>query len=69
MNKAPVAKPKTTAGAANALQQITWEAFTDDDSGDIYWYNPASGESSWTKPVGHNIIDKTKLKGKRSHVL
>jgi hypothetical protein len=63
MNKAPVAKPKTPAGAAAAPKQIMWEAYKDDDSGDIYWYNPASGESSWTKPVGANvkIIDKTKL--------
>jgi hypothetical protein len=63
MNKAPVAKPKTPTGAAAAPKQIIWDAYKDDDSGDIYWYNPASGESSWTKPVGANvkIVDKTKL--------
>jgi len=51
------AKPKVTA----KLKEI-WEAYQDDDSGDLYWFNPSTGESSWDEPRGNvQIIDHTDM--------
>jgi len=29
-----------------------WEAYRDDDSGDVYYYNTQTGETTWDKPSG-----------------
>jgi hypothetical protein len=34
---------------------VRWEEFTDDDSGETYYYDHDSGESTWEKPPGFGV--------------
>jgi hypothetical protein len=41
------------AGAADAASAASpWQAFTDDDTGDVYFFNSETQESTWEKPPG-----------------
>ncbi|GBG23811.1 Myosin-1 [Hondaea fermentalgiana] len=45
----PAAAPKKPAPPK---KKEVWEAYRDDDTGDIYYYNVESGETTWDKPRG-----------------
>ena len=40
------------ASAAEAGDPSDWEPFVDEDSGDTYFYNHRTMETTWDKPLG-----------------
>ncbi len=50
LGKSQQAKPKPPPAKAVSI----WEAFVDDGSGDVYYYNKETGQTQWEKPPGFN---------------
>ncbi len=40
----------------------TWEVFTDEASGDLYYYNHITGETTWDMPQGYNTESSEKAR-------
>jgi len=60
---AVVHKAKAPAVKKVLQKKSPWKAYTDDDSGDTYYYNEESGESTWDPPDEFNGEGQTSLNG------
>lgn len=56
--KSKIAKPKAPPKKTQPVE--IWESYEDDDTHDVYYYNPSSGETQWEKPKGMVKIVKGK---------
>ena len=44
--------------AEKEVQETEWYAYVDDDSGEVYYYNPATQQTEWDLPLGGRVIEQ-----------
>uniref|UniRef100_A0A7S3XNB7 WW domain-containing protein n=1 Tax=Heterosigma akashiwo TaxID=2829 RepID=A0A7S3XNB7_HETAK len=53
---AAAASPVTVATEEEKVEQDDWAQYTDEVTGNAYWYNARTGESTWDKPAGAGLL-------------
>jgi len=55
-NKMSASVGQAAAGQKSTPQKVVWQEFTDDDSGQPYYYNPKTGETRWELPDDASMV-------------